>query len=105
MKKHLIWIPEVFFIISFLLLGFNPFAISLIMILLVQFFLKKRALGIAISCLIILINFYLVLALLSEFREFPTFNSDAKMLIIGGGLYLGLNLTMATIMLFKYQKG
>lgn len=44
----------------------------------------------------------MVLALLSELSEFNTFNKNARNLIIGGTIYLGLNLLMAICMLGKY---
>ena len=60
--------------------------------------------GIVIAAIFILLNLFMVLALLSELNEFTSFNERAKELLLFGCLYLGLNLTVGVVMLVKYVK-
>ena len=82
----------------------NPFAIGLLIILMYQIIVKNATLGILISCLFILLNIFMVIALISELSEFQVKNNDYTKLLIIGSLFFGLNLIIATLMLRKYLK-
>ncbi|MFD2823846.1 hypothetical protein ACFS5M_09210 [Lacinutrix iliipiscaria] len=85
-------------------IAINWYAITLLIILGLLIITKNKILGMTIGIILILINFYLFLALASELFEFKTFNSNAKQLLGFGVLFLGLNLLFSTILLYKYAK-
>lgn len=109
-KNILKWMPEIYLICSVIYywigtaLLFNPIAIAFIFVLILQLMVRNKIIGILISGLFVIINLYLVLALLSELKEFPEFNSSAKMLLFFGSIYMGLNITMGIMMFIKYIK-
>lgn len=111
-KKDIIFLsPELYLIAATLYYWFltstlfNPVAIILLAILAYQVFYKKLTTGLIISTLFILLNLYMVLALLSELSEFSTPNESYQQLLIFGSLFLGLNLIAGTFMFGKYIKG
>jgi hypothetical protein len=81
---------------------FNPIAIALTVVLIIQIIYPIRILGQVISSLMILVSIYMLMALMSEFNEFPTFNADAKKLLFTGLLLLLPTLIFSGIMLYKY---
>lgn len=109
-KNILKWMPEIYLICSVIYywigtaLLFNHIAIAFIFVLILQLMVRNKIIGILISGLFVIINLYLVLALLSELKEFPEFNSSAKMLLFFGSIYMGLNITMGIMMFIKYIK-
>jgi len=110
-KKYLKFLPEVYFMASALyywtLAGkeLNYIATGVILVMLVQIALKQKVLGMVTSGLLILVNCLLVLALVSELREYPTFNAEAQKMALFGTLYLGTNLAMAGYMFFRNTIG
>ncbi len=104
------FVPELFLIASVIYYWIltsnllNPFAIGLLAILIYQIVSKKATLGLVISTVVIVLNLFMVLALISELSEFEVINQNYKNLIMFGSLYLGLNLILASIMFFKYLK-
>ncbi len=104
------FIPELFLISSVIYYWvltsnlLNPFAIVLLVILIYQIISKKPTLGLIISTVVILLNLFMVLALISELSKFDVVNQNYTNLIIFGSLYLGVNLILASIMFFKYLK-
>jgi hypothetical protein len=82
----------------------NPIALGLIAILSYQIISKKSISGLLISGIFILLNLFLILALLSEASEFNTFNQNYYNLIIFGSIYIGFNLLAGTLMFLKYLK-
>ncbi len=82
----------------------NWFAIGLLSLLIFLIVTKNKVLGITIASIWILINLYMVLALISELSEFPEFNNAAFELLGVGSLFLGLNLIFSVILLVKYGK-
>lgn len=103
------WIPElyllasaIFYWISTSLL--NPVAIFLVALLSALFTWKMKRLGVIVSLLFLILSLYMVLALLSELSEFPTFNTEAKLMLAVGGSWLGLNIILAFVMLIKWGK-
>ena len=101
-------LPELYLILSVLYywaltaLWVNPIAIILVLVLVFQILTRKLIVGIVIAIVLILINSYLVLALLSELSEFPEFNIDSLKLAVFGFLYLGFNIIVGGIMLYRY---
>ena len=80
----------------------NPVAIGLIALLLIQLLIKKHLTGIVLASVFICINLFLLLALYSEFSEFPAGDSEGMSLLTWGVAYLGLNLVMSGMMLVKH---
>ncbi len=109
-RKFKTFIPELFLIASVIYYWtltsnlLNPFAIGLLAILIYQIVSKKATLGLLISTVFIVLNLFMVLALISELSEFEVINQNWKNLIIFGSLYLGLNLILAGLMFSKYLK-
>ena len=108
LKPILRLLPELYLILAVIYywtltsLILNPIAIVLLVVLVFQIFTEKKILGIIIANIFILLNCYMVLALLSELSEFSEFNDKAKELAIVGFLYLGFNIIVGSIMLIKY---
>jgi hypothetical protein len=104
------FIPELFLISSIIYYWvlssnlLNPIAIGLLAILIYQIISKKNTLGLIISVVVIILNLFMVLALISELSEFGVVNQNWKNLVIFGSLYLGLNLVLASLMFFTYLK-
>jgi len=100
--------PELYLLLSVLYywsltaLVVNPIAIILAIVLGFQIWSRNKALGIVISVIFLLLNFFLVLALLSELSEFTEFNKNAILLLTVGSLYLGLNIFFSGVMLYRY---
>jgi hypothetical protein len=107
MKKYLLILPE------FMLLGltaywfldnflggnhFNPFAFTVFIILLLQVFFQNKYLGFLMAWLFFFFSLYMVLAVVSEFRD----SSDAIQLLTVGLLLCFLSLGSAGIMFWKY---
>jgi len=83
---------------------FNPIAIILLLVLIGQVIFQNEIAGIIISSIFIVLNLYLVLALLSELSEFLELNlAFIKMLLIGS-LFIGFNLIAGGFMMKKYSK-
>jgi len=81
---------------------FNPIAIALLVILVLQLIYKKGTTGLIIASLFIALNLYMVLALISELAEFSEPNQNATKLLIFGTLFLGLNIFAGVFMFRKY---
>ena len=82
----------------------NPVAISLILILILQIIFKNKILGLIIPSLLIITCLYMLMALVSEFNEFPTFNADAKKLLFVGLSYFISTMIISIIMIYKYSQ-
>ena len=107
--KHLTnWIPEIYLLLSvtyyWIMTGtlLNPIAMILLGVLTIFLWLKNKVLGVAISAVFLLLNLYMVLALISELNEFSTFDKRAWTLLLFGSAYLGLNITLSIKMLIKW---
>ncbi len=107
-KAILATFPEYYLIVLALLSGFtpplslNPFAIGLALLLILQIIFKNKITGIIIANLFILISLFMLGALLSEFKEFQSFNRGAKQLIFVGIPLIILNFFVAGLMIHKY---
>lgn len=103
-------IPEIYLIVATLYYWtltsniFNPFAIVLVLILTYQIVSKNAITGLIIATVFLLLNLYLVLALLSELNDFNNTDKDFRLLFIFGNLFIGLNICFSIIMLIKYLK-
>jgi hypothetical protein len=89
--------PEILFIFSVLFYWFstsylfNPFAIVLFIVGLIMMTKKFKPLAIIVGFFYLMINAYMVLALISEFREFPNINSKAMLMMGVGSSFLAIN--------------
>lgn len=80
----------------------NPLIIAFIALLTLQVLTQHRVIGLLIPSVLILVCFYMLFALLSEFNEFPSFNAEAKaLLFVGLGLFLS-GLLISGVMFYKY---
>jgi hypothetical protein len=107
--KHLRnWIPETYLLLSviyyWVMTGtlLNAVAMLLLSVLIIFIWLRIRVLGVIISSVFLLLNLYMVLALVSELSEFSTFDKRAITLLLFGSVYLGLNIFLSTKMLIKW---
>ena len=79
LKKFLLELPEYLLIAAVIFywgsagMVINPIAIGLIILLILQIIFKNRIVGILIPSLLIMTSIYMLMALMSEFNEFPTF--------------------------------
>jgi len=108
LKKIIIKSPEYYLIIVTILSGYsqrfliNPIALGVVAIVILQIVFKNKISGLIISSLFLLVNLFMIGALISEFNEFPTFNNGAKKLLFGGLFILGLNIFVSILMIIKY---
>ena len=86
------------------LFSLNPILLVLAAILILQIVCKNKVTGLLIASIFLLINLYMLAALISEFNEFPVFNADAKQLLFVGLSLWVLNLLAGLIMIYKYAK-
>jgi hypothetical protein len=109
-KRILLGFPEYYLVILAVLAGYkppffiNPIAIGLIVILILQLIYKNKITRIVIAGFFIVINVYMLLALISEFSEFATLSADALQLLLGGLLLIILNLLVSAVMIFNYRQ-
>ncbi|MBW8324828.1 MAG: hypothetical protein K0M50_08705 [Prolixibacteraceae bacterium] len=103
-------LPESYLIVLVLLSGFNPpFSVHPLVLIIagivaLQLIFRNAITGIMLANSFILINLYMILAMLSELSEFPTFNSAAAKLLVVGSLIILTNLFIAGLMFFNYYK-
>ena len=102
-------LPELFILASIIYYWIassllNPFAIGLFLIMSYQIVKQKYTSGIIIGIIFIILNLYMVLALISELSEFENSSKGFYTVLVVGSLYLGFNLVMGCIMLIKYLK-
>lgn len=108
MKRYLLLIPEGYLVVSVLyywvLSGtlLNPFAFGLLVAVALLLFFRSKTVGILFSLLFILVNLFMFAALMSEYRRFHEPTVASRDLLIYGSVYIGLNLLVALVMLFKY---
>ena len=82
----------------------NPIALALLALICFQIFKQKVISGLIIAIIFIILNLYMVLALISELSEFKSITDDFKIMFLVGSLYLGLNIISGFFMLIKYLK-
>ncbi len=111
MKKLLYTLPEVFFIgmASYWILdnytassSVNYVAVAVIAVMLFQVILKKRVIGLASGIALAMFSFFMVLAVRSEYNDFPEGSAEGlKFAFLGEGLFL-ISIFIAGSMVFKY---
>ena len=100
--------PEILLIVAVIFywgsagLVINPIAIVLIVLLVFQTIYKNRILGLAIPTLLILTCLYMLLALMSEFNEFSSFNAEAKELLFVGLTFFLSTIFVSGLMIYTY---
>ena len=98
MTKFINQNPEILFILSVIFYWvstshlLNPVAISLFIIGLVMMLKRFKTLAVVVGVIYLIINAYMILALVSEFREFPEINSDALVMLGVGGAFIVINI-------------
>ena len=109
-KQILMKFPEYYLVVLTILVGYTPpFGFSLISIglaavLIFQIVFKNKISGLIIASIFLLINLYMLGALISEFNEFPEFNNSAKQLLFVGLSLWSLNMLSSGVMIYKYSK-
>ena len=107
-KTYILQLPEYLLIAAVLFYWFstglavNYIAIGLIIVLILQIIFKNRIVGIIIPSILVMICLYMLLALMSEFKEFLTFSSDAKELLFVGLSYFISTIIISGVMIYKY---
>lgn len=80
----------------------NFFALGVLAIMMLLMVFKFKILGSLIALIIALFSLYMILAVLSEFHDFPKVNYEAlKLLFIGSG-FCFLGFLSSLIMFYKY---
>ncbi|MBF01428.1 hypothetical protein [Flavobacterium coralii] len=111
MKRLLRNLPEIFFIglgtawaaENFLASGhINYIAILISWLLFLQLIYKNRIAGIVYGNILGFFSLYMLVAVYSEFREFPTINTEAWTLLFFGVAVFGTAAFMAGKMLYRY---
>ncbi len=108
LKKFTFYAPEYLLLISVLFYWIsssnlvNPIAIALCLLLFLQCIFRSRIVGLTVATVLILLSLYMVLALVSELREFPSFNEDAQLLLWVGSLWLISTLVISGMMIYNY---
>jgi len=106
-KKILFQVPEYYLILVVLGTWYpfrsivNPVAWVLIAILLLQLIYKNKIVGFLIGGAFLLVNLFMILALVSEFREFPRVNAKALQLLGVGLSIIALHVALAMIIISR----
>lgn len=109
-SKLLVFLPESYIIFVVLFTGFtspfsiHPLALVIAAVVSLQLIFRNIITGIMLASLFALVNLYMILALLSEFSEFPTFSLAAAKLLIVGSLIILANLFIVGLMYFNYLR-
>ena len=107
-KPLLYWLPEMYLLLAtafyWVLTGiwFNPFALFLIGLLGIQMLYNSRSLGLIIASVFILLNGYLIAAMVSDLMDIAVFGYSAQQLLVFGLAFMGINLFMAFRLLLKH---
>lgn len=111
MKKYLLTLPEIVLLgLTFYWLldnyfganHFNFIAFTVFVVLLSQVFFRNKYVGLTMATLTGLFSLYMVLAVVSEFGEFPTLTSEAFQLLGFGLLFCFLGVSSSMLMFYKY---
>lgn len=112
MKKYLLDLPEFFLVLlsaywftdNYIATHhFNPFAFVIFLLFLLQVFFKNKYVGFMLAWLISLLSLYLVFAVISEYRDFPSFASEGALKLLAVGLVICLlPIGAAVVMFYKY---
>ncbi len=89
---------EVLFILSVLFYWIstsyflNPVAITLMILGVIVLLKRFKVLAVVVGVIYLIINAYMVLALMSEFRAFSEINSKAILMLGVGGVFIAINI-------------
>ncbi|MXN89811.1 hypothetical protein GR160_01095 [Flavobacterium sp. Sd200] len=113
MKKNILVFPEFFFLafsLYWLLENLaasghvNYFAITAALLFLFQIFFQKRIVGLAVGIVVAIFSLFMLLAVCSEFNDFPVGSADGlDFLITGAGVFI-FSFFTASAMVYKYAK-
>ncbi len=107
-KKLVYLLPEIYLLIAVIFYWIstanllNPYAIILIGLLVFQIKTRTKLTGVSIAIVLLLLNFFMLLAVMSELNEFPEFNSKARSLALVGFSFFGINILVGSAMLVLY---
>ncbi|MGC4040233.1 MAG: hypothetical protein QM710_05445 [Flavobacterium sp.] len=110
-KKYLLFLPEIliailsiyWFLENYLSRGvINPFALAVFLILIFQIIFQNKFIGMFLATITSLFSLYLIMAVISEFREFPSVNFAAMQLLLLGLLFCMLLFTSSVMMIYKF---
>ena len=98
--------PEIILLISTIVYWtlttvLNPVAMVLVLLLIVQLYYNNNVAGFFIALLFIVLNLYMVLAMVSDLVDYETLSQRTNLLIFGT-TYLGINLLASAMMIKKY---
>ena len=108
-KKFIFEFPETYFLAVLLGAGLkppfevSPFLMAIACIFIFQMLVMNGFLGMIIANVFLILNSFLLVALISKLGEFEVFNGDAYQLLIGGSLFWCSNLYFAILMIRKYM--
>jgi hypothetical protein len=108
LKSARFWIAEIYLLLSVLAYWImtgtllNPIAFCLILTISAIAFWKNAIYASVIALLFLLLNLYMVLAMISELNEFREFNDKALQLLLFGSVYLGTNIAISIWMFVKW---
>ncbi|UUC45626.1 hypothetical protein [Flavobacterium cerinum] len=80
----------------------NYLMIIVMAIMIIQLVFKNRYFGVFLGLLVGLVSFGLLLAVISDYRKFPTVNSEAIQLLSVGGLFSLIGAVLSAMLLYKY---
>lgn len=110
-KRYLLLLPEIIIVCLSAYWFFdnylgrntiNPFALGVFLILLFQIIFQNKFIGMFLATILSLFSIYMVLAVLSEFREFPTVTNEAMQLLLFGLTFCALLFSSSIIMIYKF---
>lgn len=101
---------EYYIIALILMCGYSPYKISPIALVIaglivLQIIFKNRITGFIIAIIFGCINLYMMLAVISEFKEFPSGEGYSYVLLSAGLGIVGANILVCCLMFGKYLSG
>ena len=111
MKNLLKTLPEFYFIVLgvFWITGdyfsggqINYIALLITWLIFLQTFYKNKVLGLIYGNSLALVSVYMLLALLSEYKEFYADSLQSMRMLVGGLGLFGIGLVMAVLMIYNY---
>lgn len=109
-KKIMLKLPEGYILLLTLMAGFtppfhfNPILLVIAALLLLQLIFQATISGILLGGLFLIVNIFLLGALISEMNEFQGIGSDSISLLIGGSLLWFTNTFFSFVLIYKYMR-
>lgn len=82
----------------------NPIAIGLLLLLIFQIIFRNKIIGILFPSILMFLSLFMILALISELREFESFNNAAQEMLFFGLTYFLGTIAVSVLMFFNYFK-